>query len=31
VWFSLPFALMEFKVFMVNAITINAMFNVNKV
>ena len=30
-WFSLLFALMEFKVFMVNAITINVMFNVNKV
>jgi hypothetical protein len=31
-WFSLLFALMQFKYFfLVNAITINVMFNVNKI
>jgi hypothetical protein len=31
VWFSLLFALIQFKILLVNAITINIMFNVNKV
>jgi hypothetical protein len=31
VWFSLLIALMQFKVILVNAITTNVMFNVNKV
>jgi hypothetical protein len=31
VWFSLLFALIQFKILLVNAITINIVFNVNKV
>jgi len=30
-WFSLLFALLQFKILLVNAITINIVFNVNKV
>jgi len=30
-WFSLLFALIQFKILLVNAITINIVFNVNKV
>ena len=30
-WFSLLFALIQFKILLVNAIIINIMFNVNKV
>jgi hypothetical protein len=30
-WFSLLFALIQFKILLVNAITITIMFNVNKV
>jgi len=31
VWFSLLFALIQFKILLVNAITINIVFNVNKI
>jgi hypothetical protein len=30
-WFSLLFALIQFKILLVNAITINIVFNVNKI
>ena len=30
-WFSLLFALIQFKILLVNAITINIVYNVNKV